>query len=113
MNEATLIIIIGLIMDIIGALLIVGPMRHRKYMFKRFGKALEDIFEHIGRIKDGKEEEISPETNKARIDDIVFGLNERLVEEITDYKKFNLGIAILIIGFILQIIGNWVLNPLV
>ena len=111
MNEATLIIIIGLGLDIIGALLIVGPLRQRKYLKKRIIKTFQEIFEEIEKLQKGKTEMPSPEINKERIDRIAENLSEREIEEIKGYKKLSWGIAILILGFILQIIGNWFQNP--
>ncbi len=110
MNEATWIIILGLGLDIIGALLIIGPLRQRKYMIKRLMKTLQEIFEGIEKWKEGKTEMTTPETNRERIDRIAVSLSERQLEELKGYKKLSWGIAILILGFILQIIGNWIQN---
>jgi len=111
MNEATWIIITGLGLDIIGALLIIGPLRQRKYMIKRLWKTFQEIFEAIGKSKEGKIEEISPQSNREKIDRIAENLSERQIEELKGYTKLSWGIAILILGFILQIIGNWFQNP--
>lgn len=111
MNEATWIIILGLGLDIIGALLIIGPLRQRKYLRKRIIKTFQEIFGEIEKLQEGKTEMPSPETNKERIDRIAENLSEREIEEIKGYKKLSWGIAILILGFILQIIGNWFQNP--
>jgi len=111
MNEAIWIIIIGLGLDIVGALLIVGPIRHSKNMFKRLAEVVKGIIENMQKTKEGKPEKITPETNKERIDQLAHSLNDRLIEELEGYKKFILGIAILVLGFILQIIGNWLQNP--
>ena len=111
MNEATWIIILGLGLDIVGAILIVGPIRHSKNMFKRLGEVVKKIIEDMQKTKEGKPEEITPETNREKIDQLAHSLNDRLIEELEGYKKFILGIIILVIGFILQIIGNWLQNP--
>ena len=111
MNEATWIIIIGLGLDIVGALLIVGPLRHKKYLFKRLNEVLKEIFGGIAKFKEGKIEEISPQSNKERIDQLTQIVNDGLLEELQGFRKFYWGIAILILGFILQIIGNWLQNP--
>jgi len=111
MNEATWIIIIGLGLDIVGALLIVGPLRHRKYLFKRLNEILKEIFEAIAKSKEGKIEEISPQSNRERIDQLAQAVNDRFIEELQGFKKFYWGIALLVLGFILQIIGNWFQNP--
>ena len=111
MNEATWIIIIGLGLDIVGALLIIGPLRHRKYLIKRVGEFIKELFEVIAKYKEGKTEEITPQSNRERIEQLAQALNDRQIEELEGYKKFNLGIAILILGFILQIIGNWIQKP--
>jgi len=44
----------------VGALLIIGPLRHRKYLIKRVKEILTEIFEGIEKLKDGKTEEITP-----------------------------------------------------
>jgi len=111
LNEATWIIIIGLGLDIVGALLIIGPLRHRKFLIKRVTEIIKEIFEGIAKAKEGKIEEISPQANKERIDKLTQAINDREIEELQAFKKFNWGITILIIGFILQIIGNWIQNP--
>ena len=111
MNEATWIIIIGLGLDIVGALLIIGPLRHRKYLIKRVKEILTEIFEGIEKLKDGKTEEMTPQSNKERIDRLTQTVYDGQLKELEGFKKFNWGIAILILGFILQIIGNWFQNP--
>jgi len=111
LNEATLIIIIGLGLDIVGALLIIGPLRHRKYLIKRVTEFLKELFEGIAKAKEGKIEDVSPESNKERIDKLTQVLNDRQIEELEGFRKFTWGITILILGFILQIIGNLIQNP--
>jgi len=111
LNEATWIIIIGLGLDIVGALLIIGPLRHRKYLMKRVSETFLEIFEALAKFKEGKKEEISPQSNKERIDRLTQAIRDKELEELQGYRKFNWGITILILGFILQIIGNWFLNP--
>jgi len=111
MNEATWIIILGLGLDIIGALLIIGPLRHKKYLIKRVGETVKQIFEELEKIKVGKKEEISPQSNKERIDQLAEAINDRQLEEMEGFKKIYWGIMILVLGFILQIIGNWFQNP--
>jgi len=98
-------------LDIAGALLIIGPLRHRKYLMKRLNETLLEIFETLEKSKEGKTEEISPQSNKERIDRLTQAIRDRQLEELRGFKKFSWGIAILILGFILQIIGNWFLNP--
>jgi len=107
----TWIIILGLGLDILGAVLIVGPMRHRKNMSKRVIEFLKKIFEDIQKAKEGKSEEVTPETNREIIDRLAHSDEGRLMEELEGYKKFIWGIAFLVIGFILQIIGNLWQNP--
>ena len=111
MNEATWIIIIGLGLDIVGALLIVGPLRHRKAVMKRLKEAVEEILKAFVKAKEGKIEEISPQANKEKIDRLTQTIYDREIEELKGFRKFSWGIAILILGFILQIIGNWFQNP--
>jgi len=111
MNEATWIIIIGLGLDIIGALLIVGPLRHRKYALKRLREFLIDLYGEWDKRNKGKIEEPTPQSNKEKIEKLEQSLTDRQLEELEAYTKLRLGIAILIIGFILQIIGNWFQNP--
>ena len=111
MNEATVIIIIGLVLDIIGALLVIGPVRHSKNMGKRLLEFFKETDEYLKDRKEGKPEEITPQTNKIRIDKLETDLNKRLIEELKDYIKVILGIGLLVFGFLLQIIGNWIQNP--
>ena len=110
MNEWTLVIIIGLGLDIVGALFIIGPLRHRKHLRKRAYQIFKEIFEEIAKLKEEKMEEISAQSNKERIDRLTQGLWDRELAEFEGYNKINLGIATLILGFILQIIGNWFQN---
>ena len=110
MSEWTWVIIIGLGLDIVGALFIIGPLRHRKYLRERAFQIFKEIFGEIAKLKEEKMEETSPQSNKERIDRLTQGFWDRELAEFEGYKKINLGIAILILGFILQIIGNWFQN---
>lgn len=107
----TWIIILGLGLDILGAVLIVGPIRNSKNMSKHVREFSKELFEVFQKAKEGSPEEITPETNRKRIDQLAHGVNERLLEELKGYTKLILGIVFLVIGFILQIIGNWWQNP--
>jgi len=111
MNEGTVIIIVGLVLDIVGALLIIGPIRHSKNMIKRLMESWKETGKFLQDRKEGKPEEITPQTNKIRIDKLETDRNKRLIEELKDYIKVILGIVLLVVGFILQIIGNWIQNP--
>lgn len=111
MSEWTWLIVIGLGLDILGAILIVGPIRHGRRMFKRLSEVVKEIIENMQKAKEGKLEKVTPENNKERIEQLAFILNDRLIEELEGYKKIVLGIAILVLGFILQIIRNWLQNP--
>jgi len=111
MNEATWIIIIGLGLDIVGALFIIGPLRHRKYLRERAYQIFKEIFEELAKLKEGKIEETDPQSNKERIERLTLALYDRELKEFVGYKKIIWGIAILILGFIIQIIGNWFQNP--
>jgi len=109
-SEWTWVIIIGLGLDIVGALFIIGPLRHRKYLRKRAFQIFKEIFEEIAKLKEEKVEETDPQSNKKRIDRLTQGLWDRELAEFEGYNKINWGIAILILGFIIQIIGNWFQN---
>jgi len=67
MNEATWIIIAGLVLDIIGAVLIVGPLRHRKYALKRLNEFLIDLYGEWDKRNKGKIEEATPQNNKENL----------------------------------------------
>ena len=90
MNEATWIIIIGLGLDIVGALLIVGPLRHRKAVMKRLKETVEEIFKALAKSKKGITEEISPQANKERIDRLSQSIIDREIEELKGFKKMRL-----------------------
>jgi len=111
LNEATLIIIIGLGLDIVGAVFIIGPLRHRKYLLKRANEIFTEIFEELAKLKEEKIEEPGPQSNKERIDRLTLDLYDRELKEFVGFKKINLGITLLILGFVLQIIGNLIQNP--
>ena len=89
MNEGTSIVIIGLVFDVFGAYLIVSPLMN--YMRKRV-------------FKDEKGHKIIDYEPKQFV--------------IEDYEKdhriqtrVRIGFILLAVGFGLQMIGNWVLNP--
>ena len=112
MNEGTLIIIIGLGMDIFGAILVIGPIRNGRNMAKRLLEFFKETDEYLKDRKEGKPEEITPQTNKVRIDKLTNKINDQLLEELKGYKPLLIGIGLLVFGFILQIIGNLIQNPL-
>jgi len=111
MNEATWIIIAGLVLDIFGALLIVGPLRHRKYALKRLNEFLMDLYGEWDKRNKGKTEEPTLQSNKEKIEKLKKSDTDRQIEELEGIKKLGWGIALLILGFILQIIGNLFQNP--
>lgn len=88
MNEATWVIIAGLCFDIGGAFLIIKPLL---YIFT----------EHWGH-KDPRKDKGSELG--------LLDLNQKADDE--KAQKFSrIGLVLLVTGFILQIIGNWVLKP--
>lgn len=110
MNEATWLIIIGLGIDILGALIIIGLLRTRKSLFKKIGNFLTEITDR-GKTPLDERFNVTPETNRDEIEKIKMNLNEKLLEDMKEYTKLILGGSLLVLGFILQIIGNWILNP--
>jgi len=110
MNEATLVIVIGLVLDIIGALLIIGPIRNRRQLAKILFQTFTEISEDTDNRKKNKYE-ISPLNNKKDIDRLVQSNFNRQKNELENYPKMIYGIIFLVVGFILQIIGNLILNP--
>jgi len=111
MNEASLLIVIGLGFDILGAVLIIGPIRQRRRMTKMLFKSFREIVDGLDKRNEGSEDEISPLSNKEEIDRLVTSNYERQISELEEYPKLLTGIGFLVFGFILQIIGNWILNP--
>lgn len=89
MNEATLLIVIGLVFDIIGAFLIIKPLL---YIYTN----------HWGK-KDPREDR-GGELG-------MLDLNQKAEDDEQAQKFSRIGLALLVIGFILQIIGNWLQNP--
>ena len=88
MNEATWVIIAGLIFDIVGAILIVNPI--------------------LNYIKKFKGSEFGEKVTYYQPKDSIRGDYEK------DYKnqrKARIGLVLLLIGFCLQIIGNLLQNP--
>ena len=108
MNEATWLIVIGLFLDIAGVLVIIGLIRHGRYVLKRLVETLTDINDDR---KKSNEYKISPETNREKIDRLTHIIYDRQIEELEEIKPLILGVILLISGFILQIIGNWFQNP--
>jgi len=110
MNEASLLVVIGLGLDILGALMILGPIRQRRRLGKRIYKTLKEITDSLDKREKG-EDEISPLSNKEKIDELFSNDYDRQISELEDYPKLLTGVGLLVFGFILQIIGNWILNP--
>jgi len=109
MNEFTLITTVGLCLDIIGALILVGIIRHSRYTINRFIRTVQNI---INELKNSSHyEDATPETNRQKIDKLQTDFYERQMEEVKELSKLGFGIMFLVLGFILQIIGNWLQNP--
>ena len=90
MNEATWLIIIGLGIDIIGAYFVLRPLL---YLYKRYwGNEKPDLK--------------SKELNMFSGDD-----SEIVKEQIVNQSEVRIGFTLLVIGFVMQMIGNWILNP--
>ena len=70
---------------------------------------LKDIFSDIDKPKESKE--ITPITNRIEIDRLTRIAYERQLEELGELKPMFIGAFLLMLGFILQIIGNWLQNP--
>lgn len=85
LNEITWIIVIGLGFDILGAFLIISPWLY--FQKWNYEKILDEV---------NSEKRITPEVIRKR----------------NRQQKFMLiGFGLLILGFILQIMGNWSQNP--
>ena len=110
MNEASLLIIIGLVFDIVGVLLIIGPIRYTKQLIKTLFESFKEITDDIKKSKKDKYE-ISSLSNKEEIDRLVRYNRDRQISELNAYPKLMIGIGFLVLGFFLQILGNWILNP--
>lgn len=84
MNEYTLIIIIGLCLDIIGAYVVLRPLIH---LYKRYwGNQTPDLkSEEVGFLPPEK---------------------EIVNSQIRDMKEARIGFIILVTGFVFQMIGN-------
>ncbi len=90
MNEATWLIVFGLVIDIIGAYLVLRPLL---YLYKRYwGDKKPDL--------DSKELRMFSSPDK-----------EIVKDQDTNQSEARIGFVLLVIGFVMQIIGNWILNP--
>lgn len=89
MNEATWLIIAGLGLDIIGAVFIIKPLL---YIYNQ----------HWGH-KD-------PRKDKGGAHGLL-DLNQKASDDEKAQKFSRIGLTLLVVGFTLQIIGNWFLNP--
>jgi len=105
----TWFIVIGLGFDIVGAFLIIGPIRQRRRLGKMLYKTLKEITDSLDKREKGKDE-ISLLSNKEEIDKLVSHDYDRQISELEDYSKLLIGVGFLVLGFSLQIIGNWFLN---
>lgn len=110
MSEATWVIVIGLIFDIAGALLIVNPIRHSMQLLKTTLTKYKNIVDDLNKPKNERYE-ITPLSNKEEIDRLTQDNYDRHLYELKNYKKLMIGVGFLVFGFILQIFGNWFLNP--
>ncbi len=106
MNEVAWITIIGLCFDIIGALILVGIIRHSKHALNRFFKTIQEIENEVK--NSSHYDEITPQTNREKIDKLQTDYYERQIQELKEIKYLILGVLFLVLGFILQIIGNFV-----
>ena len=106
MVEAICFIILGLSLDIIGALILVGIIRHSKHALNRFFKTIQEIENEVKNLS--HYEEITPQTNRKKIDKLQTDFYERQIQELKEIKYLILGVLFLVSGFILQIVGNLV-----
>ncbi len=106
MNEVAWITIIGLCFDIIGALILVGIIRHSKHALNRFFKTIQEIENEVK--NSSHYDEITPQTNREKIDKLQTDYYDRQIQELKEIKYLILGVLFLVLGFILQIIGNFV-----
>ncbi len=96
MNEATWLIIGGLVLDIFGAIFIIRPL------LDKVSKPLNE--------KENKNEEEYDEDDKKKDETLYLTMNP-----FSRYRRNHqlawIGLILLGIGFSLQIIGNWLQNP--
>ncbi len=90
MNEATWLIIGGLVLDIFGAYFVLRPLIH---LYKRYWE----------------DEKPDLESKESRI----FGRYDAKIvkEQKRDQREARIGFTLLGVGFFLQILGNWWQNP--
>ena len=100
------IIIIGLVIDIVGVLLIIGPIRQTRQLAKTLIDKVKEINEDIKKRRERKDE-ISPLSNREEIDRLTQYVYDKIISELAAYKKVMIGVGLLVLGFILQIIGNY------
>jgi len=100
------IIIVGLGIDIVGVLLIIGPIRQTRQLSKTLFEKIKEIDEDIKKRREGKDE-ISPLSNRKEIDRLTHYVYDKIISELAAYKKVMIGVGLLVLGFILQIIGNY------
>ncbi len=125
-NEASLLIIIGLGFDVVGVLMILSPVWNLVKKTKKKWKLLEDeIWEKMSKLNEERfmgVDSMKPSLRDVLIDreddklfDSLKDVREKKIDEIFFSKgeqtTTRIGIGFLIFGFVLQIIGNWFLNP--
>lgn len=104
---------VGLVLDIAGVLIILNPLlEYFNSRIEGFGKTIASVLSEIGKSFEGKksEEEILKkwqESIEYKISDIKSEIKEIHSKDIKNKKRVIIGTFILILGFFLQIIGNW------
>lgn len=128
MNEATLIIIVGLFFDIAGAFFIVRTLLRDNPLGLSFLKYLKIALFKSAYLSPVMALTLEDAKFKKKVEDLLLddkGMKEKLKEReesfkdpkwVREYLKNQSrdgfwGIALLVFGFILQIIGNWIQNP--
>jgi len=95
-----ILIIIGLILDVFGALMIIGPIRSTKNWFTVLIGETKEIMDNL---KDKR-----PDTHEitiSRITNLETKILEMKLKELENYPKIMKGAGVLVLGFILQAIG--------
>jgi len=98
-------IIIGLGLDVIGALMIIGPIREYKKIKSNYEDEGKRLDEDVTELTSGKFDPTSPEQNYDRIELIEEKLRDMDWDKEHEYPQIYSGVILLVIGFILQAVG--------
>jgi len=119
LNEGTLYIIVGLGFDIVGVFVILNPLL--EYLNSKIDSFSKNIAKDVlslftmmtEQFTNKKSEDVLERLDQIekRIKSIEKEIEDNYSKNIKTHKRVLIGTSFLILGFILQIIGNWYQNP--